>query len=114
MLDRHPRSESEIIGYADGEPIFAPPYPPWKDESKVYFIQSVRGGPIKIGMALDPEERLKELQVAYPYRLRLTHTIEGGRARELALHKRFAEHRLAGEWFEPTPELAKLAYARRP
>lgn len=106
----------EIIGYADGEPIYAKPVTAkelaYRDKTLVYFIQGVHGGPIKIGLAQDPEQRLKSLQAGCPYLLRITHTIEGGRRRERQLHLRFAECRLGGEWFEATPELVKLAYAR--
>jgi hypothetical protein len=33
----------------------------------VYFIQCERGGPVKIGMAVHPPSRLRELQLACPY-----------------------------------------------
>lgn len=78
----------------------------------VYFIQADIGGPIKIGMAFNVFERLSLFQMGCPFRLRVLGIIKGGDAHiESALHRRFAEHRLHGEWFEPCEEL--LAFASR-
>lgn len=76
--------------------------------SRVYFIQSERGGPIKIGRAINPEQRLKQCQTGSPERLVLLAVISGGRDLERSLHARFAASRLRGEWFKPTPELIAL------
>ena len=71
----------------------------------IYFIQSGSDGPIKIGMSTNPERRLKELISLAPGGLRLLATVPGGKAKEIKLHKQFAEDCFQGEWFQPTPAL---------
>lgn len=70
----------------------------------VYFI-GAEDGPVKIGRAFVPEQRLKEIQCGYPYPLKVLATIKGGRGLERAYHERFAAHRLNGEWFERHPDI---------
>ncbi len=71
----------------------------------VYFIQVGTGGPIKIGFSQDPTQRLASIQHHHPTELRLLAIMSGGLAEELELHRRFAPHRLRGEWFAPAHEL---------
>ena len=89
----------------------------WKEEMRleferepdVYFIQSERGGPVKIGQTRDLKIRLMELQISHPYTLKILHVIEGaGPSIEKELHREFAKHRLRGEWFEWSEDLNKL------
>lgn len=79
----------------------------------VYFLQAREGGPIKIGWtaAEDLKSRLHSIQVGHPYRLTVTHTIVGGRAKEHRYHIRFRAHRLNGEWFQACESVAKVAHA---
>lgn len=70
----------------------------------LYMIRSA-AGPIKIGISVDPAKRLKGLQTAHPWKLSLLCVVEGGAYLESEYHFRFAEHRLAGEWFNPAPEI---------
>jgi hypothetical protein len=73
---------------------------------QVYFIQAVPDGLIKIGKANCVHTRLKELRCASPNELKLLATIEDDDPKaEAKLHKRFAPHRIRGEWFHPAPEL---------
>lgn len=73
----------------------------------VYIICDTRNGsngPIKIGVANDPEKRILDLQVGNPYPLILRAKIEcSGRKKayflESFLHRRFARSRMSGEWF---------------
>lgn len=77
-------------------------------DGKVYFIQAIDGGPIKIGKALDIKRRLKSLQTDHYSELRVIASIpDGGVALEKTLHDRFKEYRIRGEWFEPADELIK-------
>jgi hypothetical protein len=76
----------------------------------VYFVQSVHGGPIKIGRAEDVFARLRELQTGSPVRLLLVATTHGNALEETALHQAFVMHHLHGEWFAPAPQL--LAHIR--
>lgn len=72
----------------------------------VYFIQD-ESGPIKIGKAFGSvSERLAALQVGNPRRLTLLAASDA--IDEGAMHRRFANARIAGEWFEPTDELVGL------
>lgn len=70
----------------------------------VYFIGAA-SGPIKIGIATRPLARLSGLQTSHHEKLDLLATCEGDLELEKAYHRRFAAHRLSGEWFERTPEL---------
>lgn len=84
-----------------------------RGEQLVYFVQGVDGGPIKIGLAADPDERLKELQVGSPARLLVRCVLAGGSLVERELHLQFAASRLWGEWFEPTPALMEIAHGAK-
>jgi hypothetical protein len=76
--------------------------------SEVYFIQGYDGGPIKIGRARDPRQRVRDLQIGSPVPLDLVCTIEGDERLESAFHKVFADDRLHGEWFAPSVGLEAL------
>jgi hypothetical protein len=67
-------------------------------EQLVYFIGG-EDGPIKIGLAKDPERRLRALQTSHPTRLEVLATAKGGFFLERKYHARFAADRLEGEWF---------------
>lgn len=71
---------------------------------QVYFI-AASTGPVKIGIAVNPEKRRLNLQTSYPYALSILALTPGGAAAERAYHARFAAHRLNGEWFERVPEI---------
>ena len=70
----------------------------------VYFIAS-DDGPIKIGVAINPQSRLKGLQTSHPSQLRILALTTGGTQQESAYHRQFGAHRLTGEWFNPAPEI---------
>ncbi|NEO59297.1 MAG: GIY-YIG nuclease family protein [Moorea sp. SIO4G2] len=70
-----------------------------KKEKLVYLVADTQHNVCKIGVSLDPIQRLKSLQGGYPWILELLGTIPGGGKREVALHKLFHTHRLEGEWF---------------
>lgn len=78
----------------------------------VYFV-AAKGGPVKIGSTTNIASRLVRLQTAVPKPLELLALIPGGALEEAALHERFKEHRLHGEWFRRTPELNALIRANR-
>lgn len=71
----------------------------------VYFIQGEGGGLIKIGWATNPAVRLKAMQMVCPVRLVMLLSFPGSGDTERALHKRFANLRAHGEWFEPSAAL---------
>jgi hypothetical protein len=79
----------------------------------VYFIGAT-DGPIKIGMAVDPLARMASLQTSHATRLCLYATTTGGRKQEAAYHRRFARHRLHGEWFDRHADIiAEIAELNR-
>ena len=67
--------------------------------SVVYFIQRGTTDEVKIGVSRRLGARISSLASASGEPLTLLATIPGGRDEELALHRRFAAHRLRGEWF---------------
>ncbi len=77
-----------------------------KQVEMIYFFQGKSGGPIKIGLSVDPVQRANA--ITYPEPLVILATMPGGRREEAALHSRFAHLRLEREWFEPSDELLAL------
>lgn len=76
------------------------------EEPKVYFITA--GDVVKIGVSRQPNKRLRQLQSSSSKKLTLAACCFGGFAMEKSLHKRFASHRLQGEWFMLTDEIKRL------
>jgi hypothetical protein len=77
-----------------------PPAPaPRGSPERVYF--AVLGDLVKIGVAVDPERRVRRLNGE------LVRVEPGGRERELELHRRFAALRVRGEWFQHKGELKR-------
>ena len=65
----------------------------------VYMIQAGGNrGPVKIGFGLDPEDRLRNLQTGNHLELRIIRMFDGGEAEESALHARFIDLHIRGEW----------------
>lgn len=60
---------------------------------------------IKIGWSTNIRGRLETLQLGVPEALKLYGIITGERRTEPRLHRRFADHRLRGEWFRYEGEL---------
>lgn len=78
----------------------------------VYFIQEGDDGPIKIGHAKHPADRIRALQIGNPRALNLLAAFPGYVRDEIALHKQLAPHNIRSEWFTPCPEvLAEVAKA---
>lgn len=67
----------------------------------VYFIgeRVEYGARVKIGTSINPQARLRTLQVGYPERLQILALCSGGPGQERKYHHRFASQRLVGEWF---------------
>lgn len=78
----------------------------------VYFIRAVDNtGPIKIGSSWLPHHRLVQMSCWSPIQLTVLAKTEGDEFHERALHDKFADARLHGEWFQPVPELFELVNA---
>lgn len=68
------------------------------ERQQTYAIEAGTGE-IKLGIALHPERRLRELSTGSPVELRLLGSIPAGRTVERLLHETFKEHRIRGEWY---------------
>ena len=75
---------------------------------RVYFIQAGDDGPIKIGWAIDPWDRMATLQTGNPQTLHLRRWVTGTRSMERYLHRQFRADRIRGEWFAPSKELVRF------
>ncbi|PKR77830.1 hypothetical protein CEY16_07835 [Halalkalibacillus sediminis] len=70
--------------------------------SYVYFIKESGMNRIKIGKAIDPEQRIKELSTGSAHNYEIVHLIksENPYKTENLFHKYFNEKRCKGEWFD--------------
>jgi hypothetical protein len=78
----------------------------YESQCSLYFI-GAEEGPVKIGYARDLWARFRGIQNSCPIELKVLAACVGGRMMEREYHRRFAEHRLHGEWFERVPALAE-------
>lgn len=79
----------------------------------IYFVQSIDGGPVKIGYSFDVESRIAQLEKHYGKSLAILATMPGGRDEETTIHRRFAHLRCGRtEQFRPAPEL--MSFIDRP
>lgn len=77
--------------------------------SFVYFIRCECAERfIKIGLANDPDWRLKEHSIGNPYPLTMLFYGPGDRSDEQMLHRRFKRYRFRGEWFYPSKPIMDL------
>jgi hypothetical protein len=90
---------------------------PWERQDRsppklatIYFI-GPENGPIKIGYATRLSFRLRDLELANAYPLTVWASVQAAPSLEREYHKRFAAHRLHGEWFTRHDDiLAEIAY----
>ncbi len=72
--------------------------------SGVYLIRCTVTGLYKIGVSVDVQKRLTELQTGSAPELELVLVLPGNEKREQELHKRFAVKHVRGEWYSLHPE----------
>lgn len=77
----------------------------------VYFATIREQNVVKIGCSFDPDSRLKEIQVGCPFEVKIEATLPGHHTEEQAIHRRFADDRLRGEWFTITPMIEAVMAA---
>lgn len=77
----------------------------------IYFIRAGEGGPVKIGRAVDVKARLRCLQTGHFDVLSVIRVIDGGKAEERWLHRRFSSLRIRAEWFRFHPEMLTVSPA---
>lgn len=81
----------------------------------IYFIQAKKGGPIKIGFTTKAAtQRLMQLQTSCPDELVILKEREGSVDQERALHANLSDHRIRGEWYNPTDEVIATMNAPLP
>ena len=68
----------------------------------IYFIQQGIAGPIKIGKTEFVRNRMRGLQIGNPNKLRLVGVED---CDEIALHIKYREYRLRGEWFKASQKI---------
>ena len=98
------------IAFADIEPI---PTSPEDADGFVYFIEAIGLKKIKVGYSKDVESRLRQLQTAMPFEMRILASVPGTIALESEIHRLFAKTRVRGEWFEDTEKLREYIAAIR-
>lgn len=79
--------------------------PPRKRRTYVYFIRN--GTTVKIGHSASPRDRMRDMGTSNHATLEMLAILPGGVIRERALHKKFAKHRIKGEWFNLVPQITK-------
>lgn len=67
---------------------------------KVYFIEAVGAGLVKIGTSTNVVQRVAQLQSGFPYELKLLRVLPGYLEEERFFHDLFSEYRVRAEWFE--------------
>ena len=83
-------------------------------EEYIYFVQEEENNNIKIGVSVNPVQRLQELQTGNSNKLIMIGFIEGGADEENNIHREFAEERIRenGEWFRPSERLTNYIKQR--
>lgn len=74
----------------------------------VYFFQIENNGPIKVGISQDPDERLKQIQTANPYKINFLFSFISDYAIENYIKENFKDTLLRGEWYKPSKKLLTL------
>lgn len=75
-------------------------------ETSVYFVANKSA--VKIGYTRNIDQRLAQLRMHSPTPVHAVALLRGGQQLESALHARFGEYRIHGEWFRNTGSLARL------
>lgn len=81
---------------------------PREESSFIYFIQSGKDGPIKIGTTNNVESRLGDIRVLNPQKIKLLKSIKGTQKYEKEIHRKFKNDRIKGEWFRLSSDLIEF------
>jgi len=70
----------------------------------IYLVHAIGTNLYKIGFAINPAKRIKDLSTASPFALKMLASREGSGTMEQQMHRCLKEYRVRGEWFEFTDE----------
>lgn len=73
-------------------------------DSYIYFVRDASGS-IKIGKTKNVLARISAIRTSHASDLIILGVLKAAPKLEKQLHKRFAEHRIKGEWFTAAPDL---------
>lgn len=89
-----------------------PPKPPRPKRGFVYLIGTEGDDAVvKIGFAVDVDDRRATLQTSSHRALKVLATVKGTLATEKEIHRRFAADHIRGEWFRLSPEIVAFIAA---
>lgn len=71
----------------------------------IYFLRAKDSGNIKIGYSTNPEQRKAGLQSAHYEELEFVGLMDGTIDDETVIKRRFAKHKIRGEWYSPHQEI---------
>jgi DNA-binding XRE family transcriptional regulator len=75
-------------------------------EPRVYFVQCVPDGPIKVGVVFSSmRQRMNQIQLNCPYIIKPLGTVAGAYDLETQIKHDLADWSIHGEWFRPVPEV---------
>lgn len=81
-------------------------------ESRVYFVQCVPDGPIKVGVVFSSmRQRMNQIQLNCPHIIKHLGTVPGGYELELKVKTDLTPWSIHGEWFRPAAQVK--AYIRK-
>jgi hypothetical protein len=100
---RHPVTWNGVKLYFDiyglGNPKIKRIYPPYPKKSDIYCVEIVGHDLLKIGYSAQAAHRVKSLETAIPFELKVLACFPGTRQDERAFHIRFKHLNCRNEWF---------------
>lgn len=79
----------------------------------IYFALAEKAGSVKIGYSAKPWKRMGTLSTSNHEELQCIFTMRGTTRQEKALHRKFAEFRKRGEWFEYSQPIKQFIAEKR-
>lgn len=88
-----------------------PSYNPGVPETRIYLLRCRPNGPVKVGVAIDVQARIRSLQTGNPDQLHLITEFPGTPGEEASVHHHLRKERVRGEWFDGEATKAFVAAA---
>jgi hypothetical protein len=77
----------------------------------MYVYAIVAGDWVKFGRSVSPKNRMSDMQTSCPLPMELRASFSGSKDLEGALHARFKDYRVIGEWFHLNSETEQAIFA---